>query len=209
MTPAPSWWARNRLWVLLLVPLLLVALAATAFRLQRLYLPWDWTRPHTTSTSTLRFEQDVRLSASTTRHRSVGITVVNVIPVRQFQGAVAASGATLHAVTLELTAEPDVILDLCDIALLGPDGTEYGRTAGQLDDPSKKFSSKSSVLDCVPPDAPGPTWDPFGNKLVPGEVERPRTWRVETRVAVPEGVRPDRVVVRWQTPDYAVLRVPS
>lgn len=40
-----AWWRSNRLWVLLAIPALTLALAASSFRLSALYLRWEWSQP--------------------------------------------------------------------------------------------------------------------------------------------------------------------
>lgn len=206
--PRGPWLARNRLWLMLLVPLLLLAAAATSFRLQRIYLPWDWTRAHATRGSSLTLEQDVFLTRDQRHHRKVDITVVGVTPAREVEGGVAGPGTDLYRVSIELSAAPDVMLEGCEVGLLGPDGSRYDSYVGQQDAPGFR-GYRSRLLSCVPEDAPGPGWDYLSNEPRPAKVERPRTWRIVTGVAVPHGVAPDRVTIRWSKPDYAVLAIPS
>lgn len=208
--PAPGprgWWARNRLWVYLLAPLLLLAVAASGFRFTRIYLPWDWTRPHVASGSTMTFTQDAR-GEKITVQRTVTITVLGATPVTEADGRVAVPGATLHRVDLEFAAAPEVPLVSCEVFVVAADGTLYSSRAGQLDAPGTSAKYRPLSYDCVPPDTPGPG---VGEAPDPEAEPRPATWRVTAAFALPAGVQPQRVRVQWQggTPDYAVVAIPG
>jgi len=200
------WWERNRLWVLLLVPLLALALASSGFRLVRVYLPWTYTRPQIAHASTMTFTQDWSYNTRLRFHRQVTITVVGVQVVDAEGGRRAAPGASLYRVELRLAADPDVMLDLCAVKLLGPDGTVYGTDAGKVDIPG---ADQPFAIACVPADAPGPTLDVVKDEVRPSETPRPASWSVVASVALPTSVKPTQVRVQWTEPDYAVLDVPA
>ena len=80
-----TWWRRNRLWLALLVPLLLPALAASSYRLTTLYLRWEWSQPVVvqgsgTYTQTFRDVQDIA------RTRTVTVEVKQVARTTQADG---------------------------------------------------------------------------------------------------------------------------
>lgn len=202
-----AWWARNRAWVALLLPLVLLAVAASSFRLTRIWLPWNFTRPVVASGTSMTFHEDFVVDVNKTLSRTVDISVLAVEPVPSLDGRLPAPGATLHRVDLRFAADPDVILRGCTIELVGPDGTEYNATSGQVDAPgTTQFSNPDT--DCVPFETPGPTWDGFSNTIEPAEVERPRNWTRSVAVAIPSTVEPAQVRIQWQAPNYVLLEIP-
>jgi len=200
------WWERNRLWVFLLVPLLALALASSGFRLVRIYLPWNYSRPQIAHASAMTFSQDWRYNSRLTFHRQATIKVRGVTVVDAEGGRRAAPGATLYRVELQLDADPDVLMTGCDIMLLGPDGTRYGVSGAKVDIPG---ADQPFGIACVPAEAPGPTVDVVTDEVTPSDSPRPTTWTIVTSVALPSAVKPTQVRVQWTEPDYAVLDVPS
>lgn len=198
------WWDRNKLWLLLLAPLLALALAASGFRFARLYLPWNYTRPQVTAGTTLTFNQDWAYQAKLKGHRQATLTVVSVRTAESEDGRKAAPGAILYRIELEFSAAPNVLMEGCNVFLLGPDGTMYGRGSGTVDLPG---ATPGFSLSCVPRDAPGPSIDAVHDVIKTSERERPATWRVVESIALPEGVKPTQVRVQWDPPDYALLGV--
>ena len=53
----PSWWRSNRLWLLAMPVLLVLALLASAQRLVSVYLPWDQTRPLSAADNMVHYQQ--------------------------------------------------------------------------------------------------------------------------------------------------------
>lgn len=208
VTQGRTWWARNKLWLFLLAPLLALALATTGFRLVRIYLPWHYTRPQQTAASTLPFAQDWSYNSRMRFHRTVTITVVSVEPVNADGGRTAAPGGMLYRVGLQFAAPPDVILDGCTVLLVGPDGTLYGDNAGKVDAPASSTPSSTTTIRCVPEDSPGPTIDPLKDEIEPAATPRPASWSVTTSIVLPSAVKPAQVRVQWVEPDYAVLAIP-
>lgn len=200
-----AWWRRNRLWLALLLPLVVLALLATSFRLQKIYLPWYWTRPHVAQGTSMTFQQDWR-SENTTFRRTVDLSVVSVTQVYSLDDALAVPGGILYRVEITASAAPDQILNLCKVWLEGPDGTLYdGGTAGKVEAPGGYMRMTAQ---CVPEDAPGPTIDYDGTTVVPSPEPRPASWSIVTGVVLPATVTPTKVRIAWNEPDYAVLAVP-
>ena len=208
MTPTGSWWRRNRLWLALLLPLLLLAVAASSFRLTRLYLPWEWSRPTIAHgpTGTLRSEF---LGFDDALHRrEVTVQVLSLVAQDRVDRAKALDGGTLWRVDLQLSAAPDQLLKGCRVELVDAAGVRYDHRSGQEPADPKRSYLPPILVPCVPEEAPGPDLAPFTGERIPSPVERPATWRQEVLVAMPKDVRPATVRVMWKEPDYLVLDVP-
>lgn len=201
-----TWWRRNRVWLGLLVPALALALAASAFRLVTLYLPWEWSRPTVVHAPTGAFQQDFTGLDGVDRTRQVSVTVDSLEQADTYDGSLPAPGATLWVLTLTLSADPDQILDGCKAVAVDADGVRYsvGRE-GQVSDGTDLLWADRR-FDCVPADTPGPRF--VGVTLEEPTVPRPPTWSVTGTVAVPDGVTPTSVQVAWLQPAYLVLDVP-
>lgn len=204
--PGPTWWSRNRAALLALPPLLLLAAGAASFRYFTLYQPNEYTRVQRAAGPAVTFRERFRSAGFGTQgmyDRQVTITVRSLRTAPAFEEQRAAGGAALWVAELTFQAAPDVPLEGCQIFLLDAQGTVYGDRAGKLGMPQD-----FRPLPCVPPDAPGPTFDITG-KLMPAEgPARPASWTVRRAVALPEGVQPARVRVAWAPPNYAELPAP-
>lgn len=198
-----NWWARNRLALLLLLPLLVLAVLASSYNLFVLYRPAHMTRSHQASGPTLAYHETVSTTnfsgKSTTYTRDVNITLESVRPTPTYQGEQAAKGARLWVVTLEFRAPPDVILEGCHLALVDTEGVVYGDSAGKSGTPQWDTG-------CVPRETPGATLS-FDGSVVTAGNPRPPMWKVQRTIALPENRQPHSVRVAWQTPDYAQFNV--
>lgn len=206
----PTWWRRNRLWLALLVPLTLLALAASSFRLVSLHLPWEYSRPTVARGPQGTLTQEF-LGFDDARHtRTVTVKVLDVATVPQFGGFRSIPGSDLWRVRLEFAAAPDQLLaGPCDIELVDAEGVRYGFQGGQVKADPKAWDVVPALSQhCVPEDTPGPDLEPVTGKFVPAEVKRPASWVIETAMAVPHGRTPEAVRVSWTQPDYLVLDVP-
>lgn len=203
-----SWWRRNRLWLALLVPLLVVALGASSFRLATLYLPWEWSRPTVAEGSSGVLRQTYVELDGETRDREVRVSVVAVTPHTTLGDARAVDGAVLWNVELELSAAPDQFLSGCEVEVQDADGDRYDFRSGLGPAEEGGMFLPPVLVLCVPEDAPGPTVEPLTGELIPSPVERPGSWRQEVLIAIPEGVEPDAVRIGWHQPEYLVLDVP-
>ena len=204
-----TWWRRNRLWVALLIPTLLLALLASGFRLTTLYWPWEWSRG--TSTGTTGTLHQRFLGFDDSHHdRTVDVKVIAVERTPTLDGAAPVDGAVLWRVDLQLTAEPDQLLrGPCHLELVDAEGVRYGVLAGkQPADPGSYWLRPIVAPECVPEGAPGPELEPFSGERVEPEVDRPRTWVHAASVVTPQGVTPERVRIGWTQPEYLELQVP-
>ncbi|MEZ5086284.1 MAG: hypothetical protein R2722_08555 [Tessaracoccus sp.] len=207
-TPTTTWWRRNRLWLALLVPLLLAALAASSFRLVTLHLPWEWSRPIVASGSSGTLTQEYRDLDGEQRSREVRVDVVELEEVESYNGAKAMVGGTLWNVVLELEADPDQFLFGCEVELTDKDGTRYDFRSSLEPVEEDGFFLPPMLIHCVPEHAPGPTIEPLTGEVVASPTQRPRLWRQEVQIVMPDGVEPAGVRIGWHKPVYLVLDTP-
>lgn len=206
--PTTSWWRRNRLWLALLVPLLLLAIAASSFRMVRIYLPWEWSLPIVAHGPSGTLRQEFLGFDNVRYTRTVDVQLVSVRSARQVGDVRAAPGALLWRTTLGFSAAPDQMVDACRVELVDAAGRTYDVRGAQEDTRTGDPVSTLGGLKCVPEDAPGPTIEPFTGVHVPSPVERPGSWELEFVIALPEGTPPEQVLVKWHEPEYLVLDVP-
>lgn len=203
----PTWLQRNRLWLLLLPALVFLALAASSFRLNALYLPWSWSHPLAAHGPTGTLSEDFMATDGSNRRRDVTVTVNAVLPVSRLGDDAAAAGGQLWRVDLTFAAPPDQIADGCNVLLVDAAGTRYDADrAGKVAAPGSSWWSSERVQ-CVPEDAPGPR--DVGLTIEESPSERPDTWPVTAGVVLPVGVEPVGVVVRWDEPTYLQLGLPA
>lgn len=206
---AMTWRRRNRLWLALLLPLLLLALGASSFRLTRLYLPWEWSRPIVAGGTSGTFTHEFVGFDDALHTRTVGVTVTEVSEVVAWEGDAPVEGARLWRVLLRFAAAPDQLLRGCTVELTDAAGVRYrfegGRRAANT---AARSWTPASKPDCVPKDTPGPDLAPFTGAFVPAEVERPASWLMSTSMVLPAGVEPSHVRVMWMQPEFLVLEIP-
>ncbi len=203
-----AWWRRNRRWLALIVPLLLLALAASSFRLVTLYLPWEWSRPTVADTTAGTLRQHFTGFDGERRLREVRVEVVDVETHESYAEAKAADGGVLWRGVLELEADPEQYLDGCEVELTDADGTRYDFRSGQVPAEEGAYFVPPILVPCVPEDAPGPTLNPLTGEPSPSPVTRPRAWREQVLIAMPRDVTPTALRIGWSRPEYLVLRLP-
>ncbi len=186
----PPWWHRNRLWVLLLAPLLLAALSVSSFRLVNIYLPWssEQTRDQLARTVPYRFQQEYTPDRGQVEHHDVEVWLGGVRQTTTAAGALPAPGAILLVVTVNLKAAPTDDLTMCTIELVDAAGRTYGVRAGTVDDPKARFADQP--LTCVPEEDP-----------------RPEQWQAEAVIAVPADTDLRHVRIWWDRPDAVLLPI--
>lgn len=204
-----NWWKRNRLWLALAVPLVVLALAASSFRLFTLYLPWEWSAPTTPNASQGTLTQSYLELDGVQRDREVDVRVVSFEAHESYDGLIAVAGATLWRVELELTAAPDQFLEYCEIELADAAGNRYDFRSSIIPEDEQGFNSPPFILRCVPEDTPGPTLEPISDEVVEPAVERPSSWAIDALIAVPDGVTPTSLHIGWQQPQFLVLQLPN
>ena len=205
------WWRRNRLWLALLLPALALALAASAFRLTTLYLPFEWSAPTNAGgpTGTLR---QTSLEFDDRRYsRTVEVTVQAADRVPTLDGSAPIPGASLWRVDLGFAAAPDQLLaGTCTVQLKGDDGAWYGFEGGRVAaDPDDRFYRAPMLApSCVPEDTPGPDIEAFTGEFIPAEIPRPERWSVTTSFVIPAAVTPTQLRIGWSQPEHLVLQLP-
>lgn len=209
VTPAPrSWWARNRVALLVLPVALALALVASGDRVRTLWWQTDL-RIATTAApgATAHVRQQVLDGAGGSypvdvRVRLDGVTVLDAdapLPPRM----VLPPGAVALRVDLAVDADPDVVLTACRLAVRDADGTRYDYAASAA-------GGEQDVVPCVPGDAPGPApslGEELDSVLTQDETPRPAAYTVSRVVVLPAGVEPADVVLWWALPTYVELEV--
>lgn len=219
MSPAPvlarperSFWRRNAAGFALLIPALLLALGTTGMTYMTLYRPFEMTRAHSSGDDGWA-HLDVRLEPNGVAvHREVSarITSLEIDPGAGPQGWDAVS------MILDFSAPPDSPVSVCSMRVVGDDGAEYqvdavlpavGADAQGTEDPQRLTGG-----DCVPEESPGPGYGIGDTEVRPdpdAPAERPERWRREVQVALPPGVRVERLKIGWEPPDYLELEPPA
>lgn len=202
------WWARNRGWMIALVPLLVCATLACSQRLVNLYLPWE-ENGRRISGQDRRGElhqefvvTDTKNETSTTSEITVAVQVTDVQVVENENGKItAAEGAQLWQVDLEFTAEPDQILMYCSVQLEA-DGVRYGVMEAKV---HNSPYGTMAPLSCVPEETPGPSLSLFTLEVTETTPPRPRTWPRRLTFALPTGVTPQALRLWWHHPEYLYI----
>ncbi|WP_449515122.1 hypothetical protein [Cellulomonas sp.] len=201
--PATGWWRRNR-WALVALPVaLLLVLIGAGDRVRTLW--WeDDLRQSTTAEpgATVAFHQQVLDGAGDPMPIDVRVRLDAVGTATTLPEDMKLPAGT-HAVQVDLTlsADPDVALVNCQLAVRDAAGTRY-------DYLSSGWGAMQPVAPCVPADAPGP-WPSLGDLdgalTHSDDLPRPSTWSVSPVVVVPDGVEVTDVVLWWQLPQYVLL----
>lgn len=214
-----SWWRMNRWGLVLLVPVLALALAASSFRLVTLYFPWFAVRG-THVTAPVRVTTDssfVRYPAG--EEYSATLTPASLVPVSSAPseytyegdpGLSAPPGARIWRLTTRVDADPAMSLIECAISLLDAEGAHYEAGLAMVDADGSVPVASPSAGGCVPRGTPGPFSDLRGDiqPVVEGE-ERPAQYSVETYFVLPTTVTPDRVRIDMSRGGYWTTDAPG
>ena len=202
-TSARSWWRRNR-WALVALPLALALMAAaSADRVRSLWWEQGLHSPTTADRGeAVTFHQDVRDGLGGTRPVDVEVRLDAVVDATALpDGLVVPAGARAVEVEMTLSADPDVVLRGCSLAVRDADGTRYDYVADG-------WGATQPASPCVPADAPGPapSLGDLDDVLTPDSTpQRPATWTVSPVVVLPADVQVSDVVLWWQLPQHVVL----
>ncbi|SEC82249.1 hypothetical protein SAMN04489844_3059 [Nocardioides exalbidus] len=202
-----GWWRRNRWW-LPVVPLALAAmLAASSIRLGTFWWEADYHRA--TQEVAAGEWADVRDGGTDAlgdfeRHFRVRLDALTEVerfaPPESSAVQELPPGTRAVAAHLEFEADPEEPLAGCTVVLVGSDGVLYGGDTSDAYDQSSQ---------CVPADRPGPLLALLGTETerttAPGE-ERPEQWTTAPVMVVPDDARIIAVQIRYEPPDYLVLR---
>lgn len=204
MAMPAGWWRRNR-WALLgLVALIPLALVASSFRLLVAYLPWTYDVAHRSAAGPVHLQQTYN---GNERDITVDVTaaLAGLTSSTTAGDIEAVPGATLWQVTFNFSADPDVVLQGCEIWLVDAQNREYGTYGGK---DSKGFSDLGNMPTCVPRNSEGPMYDYFANEITPSQNPRPRDWTYTAYLAMPIGVEPAKVRLAWHEPDFIEFDAP-
>lgn len=203
-----GWWRANRRWLLVLPVALLVAVALSSGRLVRYWLPEQRYDAVTGTGSTVHYEETY-VDAGGEKLREVTIELLAVAPADTIDpgddlgGEVDVLGrlpeeTRLWAVDLSYTADPDVVLNDCTVALVDDDGREHTSNV------TERLFSVTSLLPfpayggCVPQEAPGPSFVlGLGIDEEYAGQPRPASFEVRTYVLMPDDAVPETLRVWW------------
>ncbi|WP_456787326.1 hypothetical protein [Cellulomonas sp. P5_C5] len=198
---AAGWWRRNR-WALAALPLVLaLALVAAGDRVRSLWWMRDLRVPTTAEAgATAQFHQRMYDGADV----DVEVHLDRVDDAATLpEDLELPPGTRAVQVDLTLSADPDVGLTGCSLAVRDAAGTRY-------DYVSSGWGALQPAVACVPEDTPGP-WPSFGDAdVAPTDAgPRPGTWSVSRVIVVPDGTEVADVVLWWQEPRYVLLEAPG
>jgi hypothetical protein len=203
VAPAAGWWRRNR-WALAALPVALaLTLVAAGDRVRTLWWVQDLRVPTMVGAGgTGDFHQQGYDGALIdVQVRLDGVSDAGMLP----EDLDLPPGTRAVQVDLTLSADPDMGLSGCLLAVRDTAGTRY-------DYVSNAWGATQPVVPCVPEDAPGPgpsLGDVDDVLADPDDLPRPATWSVSPVVVVPEDVVVADVVLWWEKPQYLLLEVPS
>lgn len=199
--PAVGWWRRNAVWVALLPVALVVAAAASSFRVWAFWWPNGLHHEvqHVGAGETAQLSEeyydlglDVPERANTWVVREIEVAVMSVeraeeLPEPDYGAPVPVpEGSAVYLVSLRLAAEPRTDLSLCQIVLVADDGTRYGEKSPDI---------MGNANHCSPPDADG---------FLSTEPE----WSVVSPILVDEDALISEVRVGFAGPGYVTLDLP-
>lgn len=208
-TTAPdSWWRRNRLGLALLVPALVLALAAGSSRVQEYW--WDRgfhdRAPVVDGVAALvdryddgRLRYPVEALYSVASFEPVRVTLSD--------GAPLPDGLRAWRLRLDVEADPDISLVGCQVAVVDTQGDLHHESDSGL-----SLAAVSSSTSCVPAETPGPKAR-FGStdqpRLTAGESPRPGRFTTDTTFVLPTEATPESVRLWYFLPRYVELSVDS
>lgn len=202
-----TWWRRERLAIALLPLILVAAIAASSSRVHDFW----WARgfhsegPITAAgVATVDTRYDDGFLTYPIRAK---ISLTSAAPVTELPDAYGPlkipTGSRLWLVDLAWSADPDLALTGCNVALVDRDGNRYDASINAFE------ANAPIVYDaCVPDDARGPVPTVGSTKapaLPAGQPPRPESYSTTAYVIVPVDVRPVAARVWWFLPDYVEL----
>ena len=205
-----SWARSNRWWLVALPVAVLLAVAASSYRVRTFWYEQGFHHRAATAKpgAYLRvvegFEDGVGKTTRTFRVRVTGLTELTTVPDGvEPAGKPTPKGATAYRVDLELTADPDQDLNACRVVLVDENGRKYGGSDTDL---------LGQVNLCVPDETPGPRTpllkgDERG-RLAEGQDPRPESWSIGPVVLVRKGADIRSVQISFTPPDYVDLPLP-
>ncbi|MCU1537487.1 MAG: hypothetical protein JWP82_1838 [Humibacillus sp.] len=212
MSARRAWVRRNRVGLVLLPVALVAALAGNAERLQTLWWEDDLRvpqRPDSSGVVHVLDAYDDGHHAWPIRPEVSLVSVVQADTLPGYDGAptpvILPAGTTLRKVTLHVSADPNMIISGCTLALADADGTRWEARSGAL-----KSEAQEPASPCTPDGRSGPSWLPQEKQpVVDANSVRPATYDVASYVVLPVGAKPTEVWVWWAKPRFAALPIPE
>ncbi|WP_193614827.1 hypothetical protein [Nocardioides lijunqiniae] len=195
----------RRRWLLVLPVALVLALLATASRLQVFWWP---EQQHDVTTG--RQGEPVEVSDrwedadGDERRRELSVTLLEVVSATQVEGFSGpetlepVAGSAVWEVRLRLDADPDVPLSGCRLSIVDTDDREATAMSAQLGETLLPGPA------CEPEDRAGPRYD---GTPVEGALPRPPSYDVSVLVVTDDEAVPDRVRLWWEAPDVTEIRL--
>jgi hypothetical protein len=199
-----GWFQRNRWALLSLVGLIPLAILASSFRMLVIYLPWQYNVAHRSTTGSVHLLQTY-VGNERDIHIDVTATLVGAEHSGQYGKISAVPGATVWKLTFDMAADPDVVLNACQVWLVDAQGREYSTTGGKA---AEYYFDMETQPPCVPSNAKGPSYSYFSNEITPSENPRPPSWRFDAYLGLPADVKPTQVRIAWSAPDYIEFDLP-
>jgi hypothetical protein len=201
-----GWWRTNRWWLPVLPVALVAMVVASSSNVREFW--WETGLHHELASA--RPGEPVRVTdpyedalGPTSRTFTVSLAGLEERPVFPYDDAAGerapADGLRAVAARLDWEAEPDQVLELCQVSLLDSEGRRYDLLPDTDQAPA-----------CVPEGRGGPVTALSGTQergTVPKGQDRPPTWSTEPVFLVPTDAEVTRVLVWWSPPDYAALSV--
>ena len=201
-----TWWRRNR-WALLALPFLIVlAGAASSYRIITSWQPWQLTDPvEGAAGEQVRlvdeivdagdgYTIDVLLGAGPAQQVTSGTDTYG-----ETQAVPEVPGTVVWRTDLTVTADPDVILTGCQLRLVDDQGRETAYS-------SVRPGISLSLSPCVPADTPGPVPESIF-ELEENPAPRPETYTLPLLFRTADDFVPARLDVFWERPTYAALQL--
>lgn len=191
-----GWLTMNRWALLALVPLCIIAAAASAFRLYSVY-PWiHQSQVHQGSSVTISsnevttviYPPGASYTAAFTPRKARQVDSAaseSLFVTAPIEGA---EGTQLWTIGVDVEADPEFVLTTCELAVTGSDGAHYTTRAAKTSGADADINDGSGA--CYPTLMLGPTADLVTNEWQPADEQRPRYYELTVVVALPDGVAP-------------------
>lgn len=187
------WLRRNRWALIALVPAIVLAVAASSFRLISLYLPWYSERTNNAEGVILVDSDQFVGHYPDGESYQAEVTPISATQIPSFTEShtsfpaefTAVPGAKLWRVEVEVFADPRMVLRGCTFGVEDDEGRFFSAAFGKLRN-GEPLTDREGY--CYPNLTPGPSFS-FLNEYEPAEpeAERPRRYRVFALFALPEG----------------------
>lgn len=193
------WWRNNGLALIVLLPLAAAAVFASSYRLTDTYWSARPSKALPVDGNSATYRSSYRV-AGKTYEREIDVRLVSVAEQGELHGQVPVDGAAQWAVSFEFTAPATMTADGCTLEVLDAEGRIYRPRAALKPAPGAPPPMPRDP--CLVPGKEGPILDRFTGELMDSPEPRGASWRSTIGVAMPDGVKPAKVRLYWDTPNY-------